>query len=156
MRTQRTGRRVELPMSSALASAIIRKGGSKEMGQPNARCHSAVAHHIPNNTPTLLSLEVVDFDTDNMIGQLPGWDPSVNMRCYIHQVGLYQFAFAVRWAPSGGGGLRQIGLSVNGTAFAELTVPPINSGTVPTDMSLRSEERRVGKECRSGWSPKHE
>src|SRR3712207_9170231 len=30
-----------------------------------------------------------------------------------------------------------------------------NVGAVPTPGDLRSEERRVGKECRSRWSPYH-
>src|SRR3989442_13960624 len=30
-----------------------------------------------------------------------------------------------------------------------------NPGINPDDMFLRSEERRVGKECRSRWSPYH-
>ena len=29
------------------------------------------------------------------------------------------------------------------------------SFTCPNNMSIRSEERRVGKECRSRWSPYH-
>ena len=29
------------------------------------------------------------------------------------------------------------------------------SHTLPSDWSVRSEERRVGKECRSRWSPYH-
>ena len=28
-------------------------------------------------------------------------------------------------------------------------------GAIPTVVSFRSEERRVGKECRSRWSPYH-
>src|SRR2546430_5310342 len=30
-----------------------------------------------------------------------------------------------------------------------------DSGTFPTTIMFRSEERRVGKECRSRWSPYH-
>ena len=30
-----------------------------------------------------------------------------------------------------------------------------NPATIMTDAVLRSEERRVGKECRSRWSPYH-
>ena len=29
------------------------------------------------------------------------------------------------------------------------------SGQLPIDATTRSEERRVGKECRSRWSPYH-
>ena len=31
----------------------------------------------------------------------------------------------------------------------------VNVGTKSEDVLLRSEERRVGKECRSRWSPYH-
>ena len=31
----------------------------------------------------------------------------------------------------------------------------INALLVPTEGTMRSEERRVGKECRSRWSPYH-
>ena len=37
--------------------------------------------------------------------------------------------------------------------FSEATIP---EGAVPIgDVQTRSEERRVGKECRSRWSPYH-
>src|SRR5690348_18172562 len=32
---------------------------------------------------------------------------------------------------------------------------PTKKLSFPTDVLLRSEERRVGKECRSRWSPDH-
>ena len=32
---------------------------------------------------------------------------------------------------------------------------PVNLKQVQANTSLRSEERRVGKECRSRWSPDH-
>src|SRR5256885_2911115 len=38
-----------------------------------------------------------------------------------------------------------------------LRIQPLSHGLLPSDQfsSLRSEERRVGKECRSRWSPYH-
>src|SRR2546430_6268887 len=42
---------------------------------------------------------------------------------------------------------------VGGAAAAPDGLPPRDRG--PGDRSLRSEERRVGKECRSRWSPYH-
>ena len=47
---------------------------------------------------------------------------------------------------------------VKGTSLG--TVTDVNgrfelSGFPPSDTRLRSEERRVGKECRSRWSPYH-
>src|SRR5256885_16435419 len=43
------------------------------------------------------------------------------------------------------------------TKLGVKTVPNngVNSATVPGAISGRSEERRVGKECRSRWSPYH-
>ena len=32
---------------------------------------------------------------------------------------------------------------------------PVTEGSNFTDFCMRSEERRVGKECRSRWSPYH-
>ena len=56
----------------------------------------------------------------------------------------------------------QIGVSGNGFAAGQVNtlVNPIDgvtavNTTVPTGGLLRSEERRVGKECRSRWSPYH-
>src|SRR2546430_13515957 len=44
-------------------------------------------------------------------------------------------------------------------AIPEPAIPPlvpVNEVTAPSsDLSERSEERRVGKECRSRWSPYH-
>src|SRR3712207_2180825 len=42
---------------------------------------------------------------------------------------------------------------VKKTAFREYTTPLKNEGIIA--INLRSEERRVGKECRSRWSPYH-
>ena len=42
-------------------------------------------------------------------------------------------------------------LSVAGAAYQSLFRNPL----VSPDMTTRSEERRVGKECRSRWSPYH-
>src|SRR5437762_12444614 len=33
---------------------------------------------------------------------------------------------------------------------------PVTSGVMPPVVRVRSEERRVGKECRSRWRPEHE
>jgi len=35
------------------------------------------------------------------------------------------------------------------------TIPPHLEERAPGDPAIRSEERRVGKECRSRWSPYH-
>src|SRR2546430_17011458 len=44
---------------------------------------------------------------------------------------------------------------VGKTAIAEGLARLIIEGKVPEVLSDRSEERRVGKECRSRWSPYH-
>src|SRR3712207_7039391 len=41
------------------------------------------------------------------------------------------------------------------TQLVRVTADRVMSGTVPDRILLRSEERRVGKECRSRWSPYH-
>jgi len=48
---------------------------------------------------------------------------------------------------------RNIVVGYNTSAGAELTLFP--DGLFFTQLLLRSEERRVGKECRSRWSPYH-
>ena len=61
-----------------------------------------------------------------------------------------------------------LGLIVNAVALwaATLIVPGISlhesegiyapgAGAIENQVSIRSEERRVGKECRSRWSPYH-
>src|SRR5687768_18465576 len=51
-------------------------------------------------------------------------------------------------------------LVVDGPALfhelADLLVGVHHRGVIPVAEQLRSEERRVGKECRSRWSPYHE
>ena len=42
-----------------------------------------------------------------------------------------------------------------GPVHMDLLVVSITLGPIGLDVSLRSEERRVGKECRSRWSPYH-
>src|SRR5207253_6520012 len=41
------------------------------------------------------------------------------------------------------------------SSFPMITEPPGNSAASLPPASTRSEERRVGKECRSRWSPYH-
>ena len=53
-------------------------------------------------------------------------------------------------------GARRVAVDVSGTA-QNATIEPVDS--LPDDAievgAVRSEERRVGKECRSRWSPYH-
>ena len=52
--------------------------------------------------------------------------------------------------------IRVIGFAVVPAASAVVTFQSATGGTALTGaMTLRSEERRVGKECRSRWSPYH-
>ena len=61
------------------------------------------------------------------------------------------------------GGLKQLdGLGPNGETIMDYSIyDAINAGfgklvfVIRKDFEQRSEERRVGKECRSRWSPYH-
>ena len=44
---------------------------------------------------------------------------------------------------------------LNGGTQCEVTVVPCDNYSHEMLYELRSEERRVGKECRSRWSPYH-
>ena len=46
----------------------------------------------------------------------------------------------------------RMGKEIKGSSAAEKPIPGLNYSETPL---LRSEERRVGKECRSRWSPYH-
>ena len=51
-----------------------------------------------------------------------------------------------------------IGLLITTLQWIEVGLPMavnIVDGYIPSEVSTRSEERRVGKECRSRWSPYH-
>ena len=51
-----------------------------------------------------------------------------------------------------------VNLKNNRDEVDQLNVFPVPDGDTGTNMSMtvtRSEERRVGKECRSRWSPYH-
>src|SRR3989441_11295474 len=51
------------------------------------------------------------------------------------------------------------GETVHGVLYQVLTTDPkplrTLTASIPTSLERRSEERRVGKECRSRWSPYH-
>ena len=46
-----------------------------------------------------------------------------------------------------------LGMGISTVSFAEM--PSLDSQSYTRPGSIRSEERRVGKECRSRWSPYH-
>ena len=46
-------------------------------------------------------------------------------------------------------------LDAIGRHYTELLTHEAETGRSTTNWVLRSEERRVGKECRSRWSPYH-
>ena len=46
-------------------------------------------------------------------------------------------------------------VAITANLSAEITVEAITSKATAQDVSMRSEERRVGTECSSGWSPYH-
>ena len=47
------------------------------------------------------------------------------------------------------------GAGTEGTRGERPGVPPVRTGTGSVRALTRSDERRVGKECRSRWSPYH-
>ena len=49
------------------------------------------------------------------------------------------------------------GLAISSASFAQTVVDVVylKNGSVIRGTIVRSEERRVGKECRSRWSPYH-
>ena len=65
----------------------------------------------------------------------------------------------LKWSPSGGWGIQAdgVGIAIKGIGQAgNLTwLPTSRNIYVRTESFDRSEERRVGKECRSRWSPYH-
>ena len=52
-------------------------------------------------------------------------------------------------------GINVNGIGRNPYADSYLTTAKNRSNTTSKDTFVRSEERRVGKECRSRWSPYH-
>ena len=46
-------------------------------------------------------------------------------------------------------------LVMNYTPLGYLQVGPLSMSLLTIPVAIRSEERRVGKECRSRWSPYH-
>jgi len=54
-----------------------------------------------------------------------------------------------------GGGALIVGFSTVGPALAANANTPFSKRTAADFLPDRSEERRVGKECRSRWSPYH-
>src|SRR2546430_8683622 len=66
---------------------------------------------------------------------------------------------ARKWNPKPGGALSQPRAERKGWILAHLCFPDLAGASKSMDGVfsgyLRSEERRVGKECRSRWSPYH-
>src|SRR3712207_4059366 len=61
--------------------------------------------------------------------------------------------FSVNWIDLGAGGSFSMGVYIDGLAAVMLVVVCFVSLMI--QLYSRSEERRVGKECRSRWSPYH-
>src|SRR2546430_12497704 len=60
--------------------------------------------------------------------------------------------FSFSWRQTAGPTITLQGAS---TANPSFNAPAVTTQTVLTVLTFRSEERRVGKECRSRWSPYH-
>src|SRR3989442_5873921 len=52
-------------------------------------------------------------------------------------------------------GVRAFAMSLRGELFQYTSIGAFFCHGVPPNHGVRSEERRVGKECRSRWSPYH-
>ena len=66
--------------------------------------------------------------------------------------GSFQYPFSARLEIEGYGmGYAQGVMKANATVILQIK----EEGELTTDDCRRSEERRVGKECRSRWSPYH-
>ena len=95
---------------------------------------------------------ITGYTPEESIGKTPDL-----LRSGVHDA---EFRAKVRSAMQGQGPWRGeiIGKRKNGELFPQsvtISVVRDRSGQISHTFSLRSEERRVGKECRSRWSPYH-
>src|SRR5687767_15744263 len=79
---------------------------------------------------------------DEVLGQGHLLDPGRPLRTALEKD---QVPSMILWGPPG----------VGKTTLARIIAKMTRSDFIPFSAVLRSEERRVGKECRSRWSPYH-
>ena len=84
---------------------------------------------------------------NEMVASTSGFRGTVRRRVALFAGGALLVTSAVWWGP--GTARADAGNPILGTIHGSLQPNP--DGTV----TVRSEERRVGKECRSRWSPYH-
>src|SRR2546430_16877795 len=77
--------------------------------------------------------------------------------CHVVLIGLMVLSAFFKWpgnqwAGAGGGG-DNIKVNLVGSAGIPMPKQPVVTESNVVDPTKRSEERRVGKECRSRWSP---
>ena len=104
-----------------------------------------LANHLRTSTsPDVIRLGIIGCIRNNEPGDnsLLQWDDLETMRRYIDSVNR---GLGVPEDPT----LQQLLYSTEWTNYGIFTMNFIS------DKNLRSEERRVGKECRSRWSPYH-
>ena len=61
----------------------------------------------------------------------------------------------IKWAKSLVGSLLDEGIAIYDFVFENISIDAVKPQPAYKDEGYRSEERRVGKECRSRWSPYH-
>ena len=123
---------------------------------PYARAHS-LASNLPTWTPTIRCRSDSPFHK-----RRSGFGSTERLFCAIFQ---YRFSLPFLSVCSGfssvSGSLRRSFFSGFPVFFRNTPLPSLESSGMPSQdsfqkkRSFRSEERRVGKECRSRWSPYH-
>src|SRR3712207_378554 len=90
--------------------------------------------------------------------------PSVGEECVVHtrmvvrEDAMLLFGFAAREERSAFDALTavsKVGPKLALSVLSNMSPPEISEAVARGDVIKRSEERRVGKECRSRWSPYH-
>ena len=146
----------------AKAEALVRQAGAEPAfkgyrGYPASLCASVndqVVHGIPSNRQ-LVEGDIISLDMEMRVKRGRG---------YVAADKNFDEDLGIGWIPidSVHSPVKKVNYLVEAarlgqtTDYDKLTVDVWTNGSVtPRDAVSRSEERRVGKECRSRWSPYH-